>query len=93
MPPDPRQCLGRPALCERCHAVLAIDPAGPWCRSCRTAEVGARRWAACPMPAVATGATVRTRGLRLCRAHARRMANRAGPHSAVPDPAPEPQRR
>jgi hypothetical protein len=90
-PPDPvgERCQGRPALCPRCHRELAIDPAGPWCRTCRTAQVGASRYPSCPMPTVATGNTARTRGLRLCRAHARRLVDTGGPESVVPDAKPD----
>ncbi|WP_194892104.1 hypothetical protein [Catenulispora pinisilvae] len=42
------------------------------------------------MPAVATGAGVRTAGLRLCHAHARRLANGTGPHTVIRDPSPDP---
>lgn len=83
--PNQTGCAGRPALCERCGSELAIDPAGPWCRSCRTAAVGTSRYRPCPMPPVATGTTARTRGLRLCRAHARRLVDAAGPHAVTRD--------
>lgn len=88
--PEPERCGGRPALCERCHAEMAIDPAGPWCRSCRIAFVGTRRYPPCPMPPIATGTTGRTRGLRLCRAHARRLVDGAGPHAVLRDANPTP---
>lgn len=90
-PPDlvGERCQGRPALCPRRHGELAIDPSGPWCRSCRTADVGASRYPSCPMPTVATGNTPRTRGLRLCRAHARRLVDAAGPDCVVHDATPE----
>jgi hypothetical protein len=75
------RCQGRPPLCPRCHRELVLDPTGPWCRSCRTADVGAPRNPPCPMPPVATGTTPRTAGLRLCRAHARHLVDRAGPQA------------
>ena len=78
-------CEGRPALCPRCEHDLIDDPAGPWCRTCRTAQTGARRHGPCPIPATATGNTARTRGLRLCRAHARRLVDRGGPEAVVRD--------
>ncbi|NUS56058.1 MAG: hypothetical protein HOV66_14555 [Streptomycetaceae bacterium] len=86
--PDPDRCDGRPALCDRCHTELSIDPAGPWCRSCRIASVGAGRYPPCPMPPVATGTTGRAKGLRLCRAHARRLVDGAGPHAVLRDARP-----
>ena len=84
------RCQGRPPLCRRCHRALVPDPTGPWCRTCRTADAGAPPHPPCPMPPVATGATARTRGLRLCRAHARRLADRAGPGAVLPDPPATP---
>jgi len=88
MPTDPDRCQGRPPLCRKCGTELVTDPAGPWCRTCRTADAGARRYPACPMPPIATGTTARTAGLRLCRAHARRLVDAAGPHAVVRDAAP-----
>jgi hypothetical protein len=79
-------CQGAPPLCPRCHAELVLDPTGPWCRTCRTADAGARLNPPCPMPPVATGNTPRTRGLLLCRAHARRLVDRAGPDTVTPLP-------
>jgi hypothetical protein len=87
-PPEPERCHGRPALCPRCHTELAFDPSGPWCRSCRVACVGAGRYPPCPIPPVATGATGRAKGLRPCRAHARRLVDGAGPHAVIADTAP-----
>lgn len=78
-------CQGRPPLCRRCHRELVPDPTGPWCRSCRTADAGAPLHTPCPMPPAATSATARTRGLRLCRAHARRLIGHAGPGAALFD--------
>jgi hypothetical protein len=84
--PQVDRCQGRPPLCRRCHRELVLDPTGPWCRTCRTADAGAPAHPPCPMPPVATGATTRTRGLRLCRAHARRLADPAGPGAVLSDP-------
>lgn len=88
MPPAAQRCQGRPALCPRCGTELAIDPSGPWCRTCRAAWVGASRYPSCPLPPVATGNTPRTKGLRLCRAHARLLVDAAGPDSVVRAPRP-----
>ncbi|WP_194920178.1 hypothetical protein [Catenulispora rubra] len=86
-----RRCAGRPAICDRCAVDLQIDPAGPWCRICRRAWPGSGRYPSCPMPAVATGATARTTGLRLCRLHARRLVDGAGPDAVIADPKPQPE--
>lgn len=80
------RCQGQPPLCRRCHRELVLDPTGPWCRTCRTADSGAPRHKPCPMQPIATGTTPRTNGLRLCRAHARRLIDKAGPGAIRPDP-------
>lgn len=85
------RCQGQPPLCRRCHRDLVLDPTGPWCRTCRTADAGAPRNPPCPMPPVATDATPRTKGLRLCQAHTSRLLERAGPDAVQPDP-PRPTR-
>jgi hypothetical protein len=86
-PPEKGCCDGRPALRPRCHTELAIDPSGPWCRSCRVASAGTGRATPRPMPPIATGTTGRTKGLRLCRAHACRLVDAAGPHAVIRDTA------
>ncbi len=85
--PEQFGCAGRPPLCPRCHAELTTDPAGPWCRTCRVASAGSRRYPHCPMLPVATGNTPRAKGLRLCRAHARRLVDVGGADSVIRDTA------
>ena len=85
--PDP-VCAGRPLLCPHCQVPLIADPTGPWCRRCRRAWPGAPAHARCPNTAIATGNTPRTRGLRLCRAHARLLADAGGPGAAILDNPP-----
>lgn len=85
--PDPR-CAGQPPLCPHCQVELVADPTGPWCRTCRRAWPGAPLNAACPHPAIATGNSPRTRALRLCRAHARLLVDRAGPDAVALDQPP-----
>lgn len=81
---DP-QCAGQPALCPNCTVDLIHDPQGPWCRTCRRAWQGETRYPPCPHPAIATGNTPRTRRLRLCREHARRLVDRGGPDAVTLD--------
>lgn len=85
--PDPR-CAGQPPLCPHCRAPLVADPTGPWCRTCRRAWPGAPRHTKCTEPAIATGNTPRTRGLRLCRGHARLLVDAHGPGSVALDHPP-----
>ena len=88
-PTDPdRRCAGEPLLCRRCEVPLVLDPTGPWCRTCRRAWPGAPQKPRCPYPAVATGRTPRTRGLRLCRIHARLLVDAAGPDAVILDQPP-----
>jgi hypothetical protein len=75
-------CAGRPLVCPRCQVPLVTDPTGPWCRRCRRAWPGSRAHTRCPNAAIATGNTSRTRGLRLCRAHARLLVDASGPGTA-----------
>jgi hypothetical protein len=82
------RCAGRPSLCPHCQVELVLDPTGPWCRRCRRAWQGASRHLPCPHPAVATGNTPRTRGLRLCRTHARMLIDRGGPGAVTLDRPP-----
>jgi hypothetical protein len=88
-PPEPdSRCVGQPPLCDNCQVELVADPTGPWCRNCRRAWAGAPLHAPCPHPAVATGNTPRTRGLRLCRAHARLLVDRGGSGAVTLDQLP-----
>jgi hypothetical protein len=79
------RCQGTPPLCDRCGLVLDIDPAGPWCRSCRRTWPEDGRFPTCHATAIAVGNTPRTRGLRLCRNHARRLVDAAGPDAVIGD--------
>lgn len=88
-PPEPdSRCAGQPPLCPRCQVELVADPTGPWCRKCRRAWAGAPRHAPCPQPAVATANTPRTRGLRLCRTHARLLVDYGGTDAVTLDQPP-----
>ncbi|WP_344657148.1 hypothetical protein [Catenulispora subtropica] len=87
-PDDPRRCQGLPPICDRCGVALAVDPAGAWCRSCRRTWPEDGRFPACRATAIAAGNTTRTRGLRLCRNHARRLVDAGGPDAIVPDRRP-----
>lgn len=84
---DSRCCRQLP-LCPHCQVELVADPTGPWCRNCRRARPGAPLNAACPHPAIATGNTPHARALRLCRAHARLLIDRAGPDAVALDQPP-----
>ena len=85
--PDP-VCAGQPPLCPHCQVLLVADPTGPWCQRCRRAWAGSPAHGRCPNPAIATGNTQRTRGLRLCRAHARLLVDVGGPGTAILDNPP-----
>ena len=82
------RCAGQPPLCPHCHLALVPDPTGPWCRTCRRAWCGQPSNSPCPNPAVATGNTPRTRGLRLCRTHARLLVDAGGPDAVTLDQPP-----
>lgn len=82
------RCAGQPPLCPWCQVALVADPTGPWCRTCRRAWSGAPRNSPCPNPAIATASTARTHGFRLCRIHARLIADRAGPDAITHDQPP-----
>lgn len=81
-------CAGLPPLCPHCQVPLVADPTGPWCRRCRRAWSGTRAHTRCTNAAIATGNTPRTRGLRLCRSHARLLVDAAGAGAAIPDTPP-----
>ena len=89
MPAQPdSQCAGQPPIRRHRHIEPVADPTGPQCRHRRRARAGAPRRTPCPHPALATAHTPRTRSSRLCVAHTRLLADRAGPSAITLDQPP-----